>query len=278
LLLGAHYYRVSRIHGISLPLHASAEKGKKDTGGRTVDFIPHVLTQELLLTCLGLFLLVGAALFFYDAPLEHHADPRKTPLDTQAPWFFLWVQGLLKLGDKTLMGVVVPTLIFSVLVALPYIDRSPRRALRRRPVAVAAAACAAAAILTLSYMGTHRYGLNLPPASRIVQDLAPEEGMGLLHTVPHDQLTVGIYPASETDRRPLPSAFHLVLSRFKDRVEEAGQQGLLADADAVMIVEDWQVDLKRVTLRILWTDSANGKRNTYERIVHLHRERDGGDV
>jgi hypothetical protein len=45
-----------------------------------------------------------------------------------------------------------------------------------------------------------------------------------------------------------------------------------------MIIEDWQVDLKRVTMRIIWTDPADGKRKTLERIVHLHRERHRGNA
>ncbi len=92
LLLGVHYYRVSRRHGLSLPVEL-------DTGSRPerdilrardpVPFIPEVLRRDVSLGCLALFLLVLAARFFYDAPLGPHADPTRTPLDTQAPWFFL---------------------------------------------------------------------------------------------------------------------------------------------------------------------------------------------
>ena len=54
-------------------------------------------------------------------------DPLKTPLGIAAPWYFLWVQGLLKLGNTTMMGVLVPTGFFCFLLLFPYLDRNPSR-------------------------------------------------------------------------------------------------------------------------------------------------------
>ncbi|MGD8647479.1 MAG: cytochrome bc complex cytochrome b subunit, partial [Desulfobacterales bacterium] len=278
LLLGAHYYRVSRVHGISLPVRIESghmPETVKKKAEQPVDFIPHVFTHELFLICLGLFFLVLISLYFYDAPLEHHADPRQTPLDTQAPWFFLWIQGMLKLGDKTLMGVIVPALFFVGLFAVPYLDRSPRRILTKRPVSMIICAGTVISLIILSAVGTHHYGINLPPGDRILQDLAPEEGIGPLRSVPNDQLTVGIYPMAETDVHSLQPALAAVFSKFKARLEDAERFGGLEDADGIMMIEDWQADLKRVTLRIVWTDRVDGKRKTKERIVHLHRNRKG---
>ena len=51
--------------------------------------------------------------FFYDAPLENIANPQVTPLDTKAPWYFWWLQGMLKFGDKSLMGIILPTVLSS---------------------------------------------------------------------------------------------------------------------------------------------------------------------
>ena len=41
--------------------------------------------------------------------------------DSRAPWFFLWVQQLLKLGDPFLWGVFTPVLVVIVLGLLPYV-------------------------------------------------------------------------------------------------------------------------------------------------------------
>ena len=110
------------------------------------------------------------------APLESHANPQVTPLDTKAPWYFWWLQGMLKLGDKSLMGIVIPTILVLLLIGLPYIDRNPYRSMYKRPIAVAIGLLGVAAILTLSYMGTPDYGIEKPPAQAIIQKLAPQEG------------------------------------------------------------------------------------------------------
>ncbi len=276
LFLSAHYYRVSRIHGISLPAYieeGNAPDELKQAARQRVNFIPDLLTHELFLSCVGLLILVAAAVFLYNAPLEHHANPRQTPLDTEAPWFFLWLQGLLKVGDKTLMGVIVPVLLFALLFAAPYLDRSRYRLLRKRPGALLLIMVGGVALAGLSYMGSHRYGIDLPPVTQIMQNLAPEEGIGPLRAVPHDQLVVGVYLINETDAGSLPPALAEVFSEFERQVNEAAAQAVLPEAEAKMIVEDWQADLKRVTLRIVWTDPENGQRKTEDRIIHLHRYR-----
>jgi hypothetical protein len=238
-----------------------------------------VLTRELVLTSFGLLVLVGAACFFYDAPLEHHADPRQTPLDTQAPWFFLWLQGLLKLGDKVLMGVITPLLMVTALLLTPFIHRYSQahmgihHRMAKRPRALALALATLAALVLLSYMGTHHYGIDLPPAERIAQNLAPLEGSGPLHRVPFDQLKVGLYDIETTGAHGLPPMLGQVFADFSAQVRAEADQALLPNAAGVMVVEDWQKDLKRITLRITWEDSDSSTRQNFERIVHLHRER-----
>jgi len=41
--------------------------------------------------------------------------------DSTAPWFFLWVQQLLKFGDPFLLGVLMPVLVIIGLGLLPYV-------------------------------------------------------------------------------------------------------------------------------------------------------------
>jgi quinol-cytochrome oxidoreductase complex cytochrome b subunit len=276
LLLGAHYYRISRLHGISLPVAMdsdAADQSVDHESRQQVPFMPDMIAREALLTGLILFVLIATALYFYDAPLEHHADLRRTPLDTQAPWFFLWLQGLLKLGDKTLMGIFVPVLMVAGLFLTPFIDRTPRRPVRQRPVALAVAFTAVIGWVTLSYMGTHNYGIDLPPVERIAQNLVPQEGVGPLHAVPFDQLRVGLYDIDHTDAAELPDVLGRVFDMFSDQVRAAGRKGKLSKPTGVMMVEDWQADLKRVTLRMGWEKPDGSGRMSFERMVHLHRER-----
>jgi quinol-cytochrome oxidoreductase complex cytochrome b subunit len=276
LFFSVHYYRVSRVHGISLPARIEEGSLPKETvkeAKQRINFIPDIVTHEIFLVCLGLFGLVVATLFSYDAPLEHHADPRQTPLDTEAPWFFLWVQGLLKLGDKTLMGVIIPVLIVVLLLLVPYLDFNPRRMIRHRPIALVIGAIAIIGLILLSYMGTHHYGITIPPATRIVQNLAPEEGIGPLRAVPYDQLALGVYPTSKTDPQTLPPALRPVFVEFEAQINQAMARGDMDQAQGMMIIEAWQAQLKRVTLRILWVEPETEQRKTYEHLIHLHQDR-----
>jgi quinol-cytochrome oxidoreductase complex cytochrome b subunit len=275
IFLGVHYYRVARIHGISLP--ARVEEGdlseaERQAARKRIDFIPNLLLHEVALALVGALALVIAALFFYDAPLESHADPLRTPLEAEAPWFFLWVQGLLKLGDKTLMGVLIPAALLGLLFLVPLLDRNPSRLWQRRPLALALAAIALIGLGVLTYMGSPAYGITLPAAVEISQRLAPEEDLAGLRAVSFDQLPVGVYVVGKTDPATLPPEFELVFTDLAHRIRAAGEDGSLPDPRALLIVEDWQADLKRATLRIGWNDPAGAVPKTFERYIYLHRD------
>ena len=47
--------------------------------------------------------------------------------DSSAPWFFLWVQQLLKFGDPFLLGVLTPVLVVIGLGLLPYVLPNARK-------------------------------------------------------------------------------------------------------------------------------------------------------
>ncbi|MEW5869664.1 MAG: cytochrome bc complex cytochrome b subunit [Chloroflexota bacterium] len=284
LVISIHYYKVSREHGISLP--ASIEEGEvtpevKKAAKQRIDFIPDLLTHEVFLTSLGLFLLVLSVTFIgYHAPLESIANPQVTPLDTEAPWYFWWLQGMLKLGDKTLMGIIIPTILAALLVGLPYIDRNPHRSMYKRPLAVAIGVLSVLVLVVLSYIGLPEYGIETNPATRIVQDLAPEEGVGPLRQVPFDQLQPGAYEVNLTPAKNMcPSMdfgcpdLEAVFAEFTQRINESMQLGKMADVQAVMVIEAWQMDLVKITPRIVYTDPEDGQRKTYERVIYLHRER-----
>jgi quinol-cytochrome oxidoreductase complex cytochrome b subunit len=292
LLISIHYYKVSREHGISLP--ASIEEGEvppevKKNAKQRIDFIPDLLTHEVFLTSLGIFALLAAIIFFgYSAPLENIANPQQTPLDTKAPWYFWWLQGLLKLGDKTLMGVILPTILGAFLIGIPYIDRNPHRSLYKRPLAVGVGLLFVLALVVLSYMGTPRYGIATPAATRIVQDLAPEEGTGPLRRIPFDQLQTGIFEVTETIPRDLcPDldygcpALTSVFREFSLRVLQAINDtslpniSRLPNGQALLIIEDWQENLKKITFRILWDDADTHQRKTYEKHFFIHRDHGG---
>jgi quinol-cytochrome oxidoreductase complex cytochrome b subunit len=71
-------------------------------------------------------LLGGAVLLIFSASFTAPIDQPLSPNgilagDSGAPWFFLWIQETLKVGDPFLWGVGVPLLAVVILGLLPYI-------------------------------------------------------------------------------------------------------------------------------------------------------------
>ncbi len=307
LVISIHYYKVSREHGISLP--AKYDEGnvtpeEKKIGKARIDYIPDLFTHEIFLVSLGLAVMIWATATFYHAPLEHVANPQQTPLDTMAPWYFLWLQGMLKidpariindtivalggqklnwlssvLNSKQIMGIVLPTVLFGVLFAVPYIDRNPNRSLFKRPWAVATGILFVMVLVLLSYQGLPIYGIETPAATRIVQDLAPMEGLGPLRAIPYDQLQPGVYEVDKTPTTKLcPKmdfgcpALEAVFADYTDKVNLARDENKLPNVQALMIIEDWQDNLRKVTLRILWTPANTTTPLSYESLIFLHKD------
>ncbi|MCC6149254.1 MAG: cytochrome C [Planctomycetes bacterium] len=70
-----------------------------------------------------IFLLLWSIAF--NAPLEEPANPAFTPNPSKAPWYFLGLQELLVYFDPWIAGVVLPGMIISGLMAIPYVDINP---------------------------------------------------------------------------------------------------------------------------------------------------------
>jgi len=87
VFFGVHYYKVV-LHGASLPPRdeeVGQDTAKRIPVDRRVYFIPDIFTSELMWFGAATFLMVVLCIWFFHAPLEHHADPGITPLHTTAP-------------------------------------------------------------------------------------------------------------------------------------------------------------------------------------------------
>jgi quinol-cytochrome oxidoreductase complex cytochrome b subunit len=122
---------VTAIESGSLPTNKSyglmelAEGTSPQVGVAQEDLVsawPHLLFRELLvlLVVIALVLTLSVA---WDAPLEEIANAIHPPNPAKAPWYFLGLQELVSYSAFW-GGVVVPALLVSVLVLLPYLDRS----------------------------------------------------------------------------------------------------------------------------------------------------------
>ncbi|MFT3890548.1 MAG: cytochrome b N-terminal domain-containing protein [Anaerolineales bacterium] len=112
-----HLFRVRRDGGIAVP-----PANQREETARISRY--ELLKREII----GMFiagLVLVAFCTYFPAPL---APPiRESTMmnaESSAPWFFLWVQQLLKLGDPFLLGVLVPVAVVILLGALPYIFRN----------------------------------------------------------------------------------------------------------------------------------------------------------
>ncbi len=195
---GVHYYKVI-VHGHSLP--PRSENIGEDTAKRVpldkrVYFIPDVLTSELMWIGVTTLIMVLLCVWFYHAPLETHADPEITPIGTTAPWYFLWIQGALKLGDKVLWGIVFPTVVLVGLAVLPYLDLTVSRRYAHRRVMLSLCFAFISLMTLLSYMGLPEYGVAIAEENHVMHEMTMEPAhsqMGLLLPVPYEELEPGAY-------------------------------------------------------------------------------------
>jgi ubiquinol-cytochrome c reductase cytochrome b subunit len=271
LFFFVHYYKVVHF-GISLP--AQEEEIGQDTANkvpadRRVYYLPDIFLDEAVFLTAFTTILVLVTVLFFQAPLESIANPQSTPLHTVAPWYFYWLQGLLKIADKTVAGVFIPGILLVLLAAIPYLDRNPSRRGKDRRVAIISGIVAGVVMIILSWMGTPSYGVEAAPAVEIVQELMPEEGSGLVREVGYGHLPIGVFDTREEVETADPE-FAEVLEEFKASVshwEEADPD--FNNAYGILEISQNQAGLKQLSWLIHWT-SADGEQDMFRRDFFLH--------
>jgi quinol-cytochrome oxidoreductase complex cytochrome b subunit len=112
-----HLFRVRRDGGIAVP-----PPDKRSDPARITRF--ELVRREGLAAILATAVLLPLAAFI-PAPLAPPMQSLTTPngliADSRAPWFFLWVQQLLKFGNAFVMGVLIPLGIVAFLIVIPYL-------------------------------------------------------------------------------------------------------------------------------------------------------------
>ena len=120
ILIGWHAFRVRRDGGIDLPppsLRTAPERISRFELVRR-EVLAMILTSAALMI-LSIFSPAPIA-----APIRLSVL-QSVPESAAAPWFFLWVQQMLKWGDPFLFGILVPVIILLILVLIPYIFPKP---------------------------------------------------------------------------------------------------------------------------------------------------------
>jgi hypothetical protein len=151
------------VHGIAEP-STGPPVGEK--AGRDIPIFPDVTVYLL-----GLAAMFGSAMLLISAILPLSLPPEYTPqlaaqFTPQPDWYFLWIYQILKIsifeGPGLPIALTLVTLIFVLLVVLPFVDRGSSRHLRERPTYVTIGLIFVAELFVLAYWGLESPGQVIP--------------------------------------------------------------------------------------------------------------------
>ncbi len=273
MFTGVHYYKVI-IHGHSLP--PKEENIGEDTAKRVpldkrVYFIPDVLTSEIMWIAVTTLILVVLVTWFFHAPLENHADPQVTPLGTTAPWYFLWVQGALKLGDKVLWGIIFPTVLLVFFIIWPYIDTAPSRRWAHRRIQLTVGFVIMSMLVIFSYMGLAEFGVVNSADTTVMYHLTKEPAhnqVGTLRPIPFEELQAGIYTTRQFEALD-ESEQTTVVNAFNAELEMVNTDGGRAIAEDVLAYLGTSQNLPLSSLEVVPVSSSSRElREVVEGFAH----------
>ncbi len=118
ILVAWHAFRVRRDGGIAVP----PPKLRMDN----VRISRNELVRREVLAILAVSIILILMASFLPAPIAPAmTDKPAITENARAPWFFLWVQQMLKWGDPFIFGVLIPLGTLAVLALIPYVLPKP---------------------------------------------------------------------------------------------------------------------------------------------------------
>jgi quinol-cytochrome oxidoreductase complex cytochrome b subunit len=117
LLMGWHAFRVRRDGGIAVPPPSQRSDNERITRFELVNReVPAMLFTASALILLSVF---------FSAPIAPPITEVSPGVVFKAPWFFLWIQYLLKWGNPFILGVAVPVALLVILALIPFVFPKP---------------------------------------------------------------------------------------------------------------------------------------------------------
>lgn len=179
-------------------------------------FYPETMVRSGRFALVVLLLVLGLAVFAGPRELMSEAD-FVTESRPAEEWWWSWYSGLVGLLPPAIAPTfewLFPILLFLLLVLLPFIDRSPRRGIRRRPVAVAIVLICAVSLVALTDLRRRSpwnawprqvppevpAGYSLPPRAEEGRTLFARYGCSTCHAVAGDGPSFG----PDLARLPVP--------------------------------------------------------------------------
>jgi ubiquinol-cytochrome c reductase cytochrome b/c1 subunit len=156
VIVGVIFLHVVALHitGSNNPLGIDV-KGPQDT----LPFHPYYTAKDSVGVCV--YLLVFACLVFFLPNLLGHSDnnipanPLHTPAEIVPEWYFLPFYAILRAVPNKLLGVLLMFFSIGVLFLLPWLDTSPVRSARFRPIYRLLMPLLVVDLFLLGYVGAH---------------------------------------------------------------------------------------------------------------------------
>jgi cytochrome b6-f complex subunit 4 len=123
----------------------------RDPGQKYVPYFWEELTAQAMILFLFLAVMGGLALL-WPADLGPRANVLVTPTGIKPEWYFLGLFQLIKVLPEV-VGLIGVGVVFLLLVILPFVDRSPERDPRYKPVTTTVALVLIAGLIILSIWG-----------------------------------------------------------------------------------------------------------------------------
>jgi len=158
-LLTAKLYMLE-VHGISEPTNTAK-------GTTQIAFFPDVAIYLMELAAIfGAAMLLVSAVFPLTLPPPYTAESASQFIP-QPDWYFLWIYQILKIsifeGSRGLpVALSIVTLVFILILLLPFIDRGTTRTVIKRPIFVTLGLVFVGELVVLTYWGLKTPGQIIP--------------------------------------------------------------------------------------------------------------------
>ena len=148
MLIATHLFFM-RVQGLATLERVGEEKPIDEKNG--VPFFPHHVLKEGVVFSLLVGVLI-TLIVLWPVELGEKADPFVTPEGIKPEWYFLSTYQLLKYFPK-MLGLFVSLIPPLLLLFWPFLDRSPERHPKKRPVAVSIGVAALLLALVFGLLG-----------------------------------------------------------------------------------------------------------------------------
>ena len=148
VLIAVHFHFIGH-KGLSGPLNEDTKPRSK------VYLMPNIVNRWIFLF-LVVTLILGFISWYWPAPLGDPADPTDFTYIPKPEWWVLFLNQLVTIfsGSLTVIGsIIIPGGLAGLMIALPFLDRSPERHPSKRWKIMIIASVIALALLVLSVMG-----------------------------------------------------------------------------------------------------------------------------